>query len=96
MNSALPLARRANTSRRTGPRPARVVPRTAADHSSQRRGSSRWQRASDGSKGARSGVRPTHTVALLGVADTRRRELYCAGGCAHAWHNLPGGRGAAS
>ncbi|GAA2467337.1 hypothetical protein GCM10023100_19350 [Actinocorallia cavernae] len=35
-------------------------------------------------------------VALFGVADTRRRELYCAGGCAHAWHNLPGGRGAAS
>ncbi|WP_369334583.1 DUF5958 family protein [Streptomyces griseofuscus] len=35
-------------------------------------------------------------MALLGVADTRRRELYRAGGCAHAWHNLPGGRGAGS
>ncbi|WP_274506119.1 DUF5958 family protein [Streptomyces murinus] len=31
-------------------------------------------------------------VALFGVADTRRRELYCAGGCTHAWHNLPGPR----
>ena len=27
-------------------------------------------------------------VALLGVADKRRRELFCAGGCAHAWHWL--------
>ncbi|MFC7866853.1 DUF5958 family protein [Streptomyces murinus] len=35
-------------------------------------------------------------LALFGVADTRKRELYCAGGCAHAWHNLPSGRGAAS
>ncbi|MEU6465166.1 DUF5958 family protein [Streptomyces sp. NPDC046976] len=31
-------------------------------------------------------------VALFGVADTRRRRLYCAGGCAHAWHNLSGPR----
>ncbi|WP_254895774.1 DUF5958 family protein [Streptomyces sp. NA02536] len=64
---------------------------------------------------ARSGIRPTHTpavmltkwrfgmedlpayeltksfrllVALFGIADTRRRTLYCAGGCSHAWHNL--------
>ncbi|MEU3026898.1 DUF5958 family protein [Streptomyces incarnatus] len=28
-------------------------------------------------------------VALFGVADTRRRKLYCAGGCTHEWHNLP-------
>ncbi|MFD7321069.1 DUF5958 family protein [Streptomyces sp. NPDC059875] len=27
-------------------------------------------------------------VALFGIADTRRRALYCAGGCGHAWHNL--------
>jgi hypothetical protein len=65
---------------------------------------------------ARSGIRPTHTpavmlkkwrfgmgdlpvheltksfrllVALFGIADTRRRTLHCAGGCRHAWHNLP-------
>ncbi|GGW79554.1 DUF5958 family protein [Streptomyces lomondensis] len=65
---------------------------------------------------ARSGIRPTHTpavmltkwrfgmedlpayelsksfrllIALFGIADTRRRTLYCAGGCSHAWHNLP-------
>ncbi|MEU9576193.1 DUF5958 family protein [Streptomyces chilikensis] len=65
---------------------------------------------------ARSGIRPTHTpavmltkwrfgmgalpayeltksfrllVALFGIADTRRRALHCAGGCGHAWHNLP-------
>lgn len=65
---------------------------------------------------ARSGIRPTHTpavmltkwrfgmdqlpayeltesfrllVALFSIADTRRRTLYCAGGCGHAWHNLP-------
>ncbi|MET7289595.1 DUF5958 family protein [Streptomyces sp. NPDC005573] len=65
---------------------------------------------------ARSGIRATHTpavmltkwrfgmenlpayeltksfrllVALFTIADTRRRSLYCAGGCTHAWHNLP-------
>ncbi|MFF3330905.1 DUF5958 family protein [Streptomyces sp. NPDC002888] len=65
---------------------------------------------------ARSGIRPTHTsavmltkrrsgmdtlpayeltksfrlpVALFSIADTRRRTLYCAGECGHAWHNLP-------
>ncbi|MFE7354555.1 DUF5958 family protein [Streptomyces sp. NPDC057543] len=65
---------------------------------------------------ARSGIRPTHTpavmltkwrfgmdqlpayelaksfrllVALFSIADTRRRTLYCARGCGHAWHNLP-------
>ncbi|MET8577792.1 MULTISPECIES: DUF5958 family protein [unclassified Streptomyces] len=65
---------------------------------------------------ARSGIRPTHTpavmltkwrfgmealpayeltksfrllVALFSIADTRRRTLYCADGCDHAWHNLP-------
>ncbi|GII58531.1 hypothetical protein Pth03_69200 [Planotetraspora thailandica] len=27
-------------------------------------------------------------VALLAVADQRRRERYCAGGCSHAWHQL--------
>jgi hypothetical protein len=64
----------------------------------------------------RSGIRPTHTpavmltkwrfgmealpayeltksfrllVALFTIADTRRRMLYCAGECGHAWHNLP-------
>ncbi|WP_354637524.1 DUF5958 family protein [Kitasatospora camelliae] len=64
---------------------------------------------------ARSGIRPTHTpavmlsrwrfgmdglpayeltksfrllVALLAVADTRRRERQCADGCTHAWHHL--------
>lgn len=64
---------------------------------------------------ARSGVRRTHTpavmltkwrfglenlpayelaksfcllVALLSIADTRRRKRYCAGGCGHEWHNL--------
>ncbi|MGW2563061.1 DUF5958 family protein [Streptomyces sp. NPDC001514] len=64
---------------------------------------------------ARSGIRPTHTpavmltkwrfgmehlpayeltksfrllVALFGIADTRRRALYCADGCGHEWHNL--------
>ncbi|MFJ9519315.1 DUF5958 family protein [Kitasatospora sp. NPDC101801] len=25
-------------------------------------------------------------VALLGVADKRRREQFCADGCTHAWH----------
>ncbi|MFG3347852.1 DUF5958 family protein [Streptomyces sp. NPDC048018] len=64
---------------------------------------------------ARSGIRPTHTpavmltkwrfgmnrlptyeltksfrplMALFSIADTRRRETHCAGGCGHAWHNL--------
>ncbi|MEW2624367.1 DUF5958 family protein [Streptomyces sp. NPDC048106] len=27
-------------------------------------------------------------VALLGVADDRRRLRFCAGGCGHAWHHL--------
>jgi hypothetical protein len=27
-------------------------------------------------------------VALLGVADKRRRERFCATGCTHAWHQL--------
>ncbi|WP_328685492.1 DUF5958 family protein [Streptomyces sp. NBC_00343] len=27
-------------------------------------------------------------VALLGVADGRRREQLCAAGCTHAWHQL--------
>lgn len=27
-------------------------------------------------------------VALLTVADGRRRERYCAAGCGHAWHHL--------
>ncbi|MFF3226916.1 DUF5958 family protein [Nocardia suismassiliense] len=68
----------------------------------------------------RSGIRPTHTpavlitrgqlnvqltkiiglpedervkafrllIALLGVADERRRARYCAGGCSHAWHHV--------
>ncbi|MGI5162376.1 DUF5958 family protein [Microbispora sp. CA-102843] len=27
-------------------------------------------------------------IALLTVADGRRRERYCAGGCSHAWHQL--------
>lgn len=29
-------------------------------------------------------------VALFAVADTRRRERYCADGCSHEWHNLAG------
>ncbi|MFJ6528057.1 DUF5958 family protein [Streptomyces longwoodensis] len=28
-------------------------------------------------------------VALFSIADTHRRTLHCAGGCSHAWHNLP-------
>ncbi|MER8115416.1 DUF5958 family protein [Streptomyces sp. NPDC094031] len=35
-------------------------------------------------------------MALFGVADTRRRKPYCAGGCTHEWHNLPGARQAPS
>lgn len=27
-------------------------------------------------------------VALLGVADKRRRERFCVDGCTHAWHQL--------
>ncbi|MEE4545989.1 DUF5958 family protein [Streptomyces sp. V4-01] len=30
-------------------------------------------------------------VALLGVADKRRRERFCADGCTHAWHQLATG-----
>jgi len=30
-------------------------------------------------------------VALLGVADKRRRERFCADGCTHAWHRLAAG-----
>ncbi|MEV8540648.1 DUF5958 family protein [Streptomyces sp. NPDC051572] len=32
-------------------------------------------------------------VALLGVADGRRREWFCAAGCTHAWHQLVRGSG---
>ncbi|MEU5324477.1 DUF5958 family protein [Streptomyces sp. NPDC021056] len=28
-------------------------------------------------------------VSVFAVADTRRRETYCKGACAHAWHHLP-------
>ncbi|WP_328957827.1 DUF5958 family protein [Kitasatospora purpeofusca] len=33
-------------------------------------------------------------VATFSVADTRRRQTYCTGGCGHSWHNLstPGER----
>ncbi|MFE7760391.1 DUF5958 family protein [Streptomyces sp. NPDC057438] len=33
-------------------------------------------------------------VAVLAVADERRRERFCSGGCGHWWHNLlvTGGR----
>nr|WP_256259290.1 DUF5958 family protein [Streptomyces mirabilis] len=27
-------------------------------------------------------------VALFAIADTRRRERYCVGGCGHEWHRL--------
>lgn len=30
-------------------------------------------------------------VALLGVADKRRRERFCVDGCTHAWHQLAAG-----
>ncbi|MGI5259894.1 DUF5958 family protein [Streptomyces angustmyceticus] len=33
-------------------------------------------------------------VALLAIADTRRRERYCAGGCGHEWHQLARSTGA--
>ncbi|KES03712.1 hypothetical protein BU52_28750 [Streptomyces toyocaensis] len=32
-------------------------------------------------------------VALLGVADERRRARFCAHGCSHAWHHLGTGTG---
>ncbi|MFI1294508.1 DUF5958 family protein [Streptomyces sp. NPDC020792] len=32
-------------------------------------------------------------VALLGVADERRRARFCANGCGHAWHHLGTGTG---
>ncbi|KES06298.1 hypothetical protein BU52_14605 [Streptomyces toyocaensis] len=32
-------------------------------------------------------------VALLGVADKRRRARFCAHGCSHAWHHLGTGTG---
>ncbi|WP_051757216.1 DUF5958 family protein [Kitasatospora purpeofusca] len=28
-------------------------------------------------------------VSAFSVADTRRRQTYCKGGCGHSWHNLP-------
>ncbi|MFJ1673329.1 DUF5958 family protein [Streptomyces bottropensis] len=28
-------------------------------------------------------------VAVLAVADERRRERFCSGGCGHWWHSLP-------
>ncbi|GGS36856.1 hypothetical protein GCM10010270_02510 [Streptomyces violaceus] len=28
-------------------------------------------------------------LALFSIADTRRRTMYRAGGCCHAWHDLP-------
>ncbi|WP_406114679.1 DUF5958 family protein [Kitasatospora purpeofusca] len=28
-------------------------------------------------------------VSAFSVADTRRRQTYCQGGCGHSWHNLP-------
>ncbi|MEV0194542.1 DUF5958 family protein [Kitasatospora purpeofusca] len=28
-------------------------------------------------------------VAAFSVADTRRRQTHCKGGCGHSWHNLP-------
>lgn len=33
-------------------------------------------------------------IALLAIADTRRRERYCVGGCGHEWHQLPRSTGA--
>lgn len=32
-------------------------------------------------------------VALFAIADTRRRDRYCVGGCSHAWHQLVAHRG---
>ncbi|MGW3866570.1 DUF5958 family protein [Streptomyces sp. NPDC005047] len=28
-------------------------------------------------------------IAVLAVADERRRQRFCSGGCGHWWHNLP-------
>lgn len=28
-------------------------------------------------------------LALLSISDARRREIDCANGCTHSWHNLP-------
>ncbi|MEU0602182.1 DUF5958 family protein [Streptomyces sp. NPDC006393] len=28
-------------------------------------------------------------IALLAIADARRRERFCSGGCGHWWHQLP-------
>ncbi|MFJ9550031.1 DUF5958 family protein [Streptomyces erythrochromogenes] len=28
-------------------------------------------------------------VAVLAIADERRRERFCSGGCGHWWHHLP-------
>ncbi|CAM4449236.1 DUF5958 domain-containing protein [Nocardia ninae] len=98
-----------------------VVLRRAAEYCLQARAT-----IDDGAESIRrSGIRPTHTpavliqrghlnvqltkiiglpegervkafrllIALLGVADERRRARYCADGCSHAWHQLPSGRG---
>ncbi|MFJ5831401.1 DUF5958 family protein [Streptomyces sp. NPDC093089] len=32
-------------------------------------------------------------VAVLAVADARRRDRYCSGGCTHWWHQLPASDG---
>ncbi|WP_330239215.1 DUF5958 family protein [Streptomyces sp. NBC_00525] len=28
-------------------------------------------------------------IAVLSIADARRRERFCFGGCSHWWHRLP-------
>ncbi|MEU5416165.1 DUF5958 family protein [Streptomyces clavifer] len=28
-------------------------------------------------------------IALLTIADARRRKRFCSGGCSHWWHRLP-------
>ncbi|MBT2364067.1 hypothetical protein J7E88_01640 [Streptomyces sp. ISL-10] len=28
-------------------------------------------------------------IAVLSIADARRRERFCSGGCSHWWHRLP-------
>ncbi|WP_260636026.1 DUF5958 family protein [Streptomyces angustmyceticus] len=33
-------------------------------------------------------------IALLAIADARRRERYCVGGCGHEWHQLARSTGA--
>ncbi|MEU0165008.1 DUF5958 family protein [Streptomyces iakyrus] len=38
------------------------------------------------------GLRP-QPLHVLGLADARRRERYCADGCGHDWHQLGGGVG---